>query len=171
MVNEKDSDFQEQADQRERQANRHFWERTFRRTRCNLNGGSGFCCFMRFVANRCGSLLRRILRCRCAAICAATLGYRLPSPGDAWFRRAASSHHVVEELFPRHKIVLRRDLRRVPQPLRHHARTGDPASTEHPRLRLGNDEHLQAHDVAFGMHGVKLIVDSPARPSDTVWRR
>jgi hypothetical protein len=34
--------------------------RTFRRTRCNLNGGSGFCRFMRLRAAERGCLLRRI---------------------------------------------------------------------------------------------------------------
>ena len=36
--------------------------RTFRRTRCNLNGGSGFCRFVRFRAAGCGRLRSRISR-------------------------------------------------------------------------------------------------------------
>jgi hypothetical protein len=34
--------------------------RTFRRTRCNLNGGSGFCRFVRLRAAGCGRLRSRI---------------------------------------------------------------------------------------------------------------
>jgi len=34
------------------------------RTRCKPNGCSGLCRFVRFVANRCGSLKSRNLRCR-----------------------------------------------------------------------------------------------------------
>jgi hypothetical protein len=94
--------------------------RNSRRTRCNLNGGSGFCRFLRSRAVRRGRLLRRSLRYKCAAICAAALRHRLPGTGDAWFRRAAASHHVVEVVLPRHQVVLRCHLRRVSQPLGNH---------------------------------------------------
>ena len=90
--------------------------RKFRRTRGNPSGCRGFCRFVRGRAVPRGRLLRRQMRCKCAAICVA----RRRPPGER-FRargrgRCAAAHDVLEVVLAGHQIVLGRDLRRVPEP-------------------------------------------------------
>jgi len=66
--------------------------RKFRRTRCNLNGGSGFCCFVRLRAGERGCLLRRISRCNGCAFRVALWLAPLPRVRTSQRARLAAAH-------------------------------------------------------------------------------
>jgi len=85
--------------------------RNFRRTRCNLNGGSGFCRFVRFRAAERGRLLRRISRRNGCAFRVALYRVRLHPVRTSQRDRNTTTHDILKVVVAGHQVVLRCHLR------------------------------------------------------------